>query len=256
MITSEKLTYIADNMPKVYEAGKTEGIVDGIKSEYDKFWDAYQENGTRRNYDYGFSYYGWYNENFKPKYNMIPTAMAYTFAYSNLSVNLVELLDSLGVKLDTSNSVRFQYAFAVNNMTHLPKISTVSNTYGNGLDKTFIRAKFLQSIEELELKSDGSQKFPNTFSECTSLTHIVITGTIGEDINFQDCPLSVDSMVSILSHLQNFNLTNLDKYGTQTVYFNDDCWSRLEAAQIETPIPEQYGTDWKSYLTDSIGWNY
>lgn len=243
MTTAEKIERAKADLDNAYEAGK--------KAEYDKFWDTYQENGTRRNYDYGFSYYGWHNENFKPKYNMIPTAMAYTFAYSNLSVNLVELLDSLGVKLDTSNSVRFQYAFAVNNMTHLPKISTVSNTYGNGLDKTFIRAKFLQSIEELELKPDGSQKFPNTFSECTSLKDIVITGTIGEDINFQDCPLSVESMISIITHLKNYVAEGKGNEFTRTVYFNDDCWARLEASGI---VPDAGDGTWLSYVNDVLGW--
>ena len=37
MSIAEKLTAIAENVPKVYEAGQ--------KSEYDRFWDAYQNNG-------------------------------------------------------------------------------------------------------------------------------------------------------------------------------------------------------------------
>ena len=39
MSIAEKLTTVAENVPKVYEAGK--------KAEYDAFWDKYQNNGKR-----------------------------------------------------------------------------------------------------------------------------------------------------------------------------------------------------------------
>lgn len=58
MSIADKLTTVAENIPKVYEAGQ--------QSEYDSFWDSLQDNGTRTAYWGGFA--GWRNTAFKPKY--------------------------------------------------------------------------------------------------------------------------------------------------------------------------------------------
>ena len=60
MSIAEKLTTIAENQQNVFDAGK--------KSEYDAFWDAYQQNGNRRNYAFAFSGQAWGCNAFKPKY--------------------------------------------------------------------------------------------------------------------------------------------------------------------------------------------
>lgn len=67
MNVAEKLQTIAENAPKVFEAGK--------KSQYDEFWDDFQMNGNRR--DYNWAFYsrwrlgGWSNKTFQPKYPII-----------------------------------------------------------------------------------------------------------------------------------------------------------------------------------------
>lgn len=61
MSIADKLTTVAENVPKVYEAGK--------KAEYDRFWDTYQQNGERTAYTYAF--YGWYDDVYNPKYPLI-----------------------------------------------------------------------------------------------------------------------------------------------------------------------------------------
>ena len=58
MSIAEKLVTIAENAPKVYEAGE--------KAQYDRFWDIYQENGGKQFYSYAFYY--WANEVYNPKY--------------------------------------------------------------------------------------------------------------------------------------------------------------------------------------------
>ena len=59
MTIAEKLQTIAENEQKVYEAG--------VKSEYDRFWDIMQANGTRTNYARAFYGEGWRTETFLPK---------------------------------------------------------------------------------------------------------------------------------------------------------------------------------------------
>ena len=62
MSIAEKLQTVAENQQRVYDSGQ--------QAEYDRFWDAFQKNGTRGNYWYGFSGYGWAAEALKPKYKI------------------------------------------------------------------------------------------------------------------------------------------------------------------------------------------
>ena len=64
MSIAEKLAKIAENEQAVFEAG--------VKSEYDRFWDVYQENGNMTYYAYAFAGVGWTQSVFKPKYNIEP----------------------------------------------------------------------------------------------------------------------------------------------------------------------------------------
>lgn len=54
------LAIIEHNTSEVYEAGK--------KSQYDEFWDNFQDYGKRTSYISGFAGFGWTKETFKPKY--------------------------------------------------------------------------------------------------------------------------------------------------------------------------------------------
>ena len=47
-----------------FEAGKAEGA----KSEYDRFWDGYQENGNKISYRFAFYGSSWNDTTFHPKY--------------------------------------------------------------------------------------------------------------------------------------------------------------------------------------------
>ena len=60
MSIADKLTQIAENEQAVFDAGK--------KSEYDTFWDSYQENGNKVAYRLAFFGSGWNDTTFHPKY--------------------------------------------------------------------------------------------------------------------------------------------------------------------------------------------
>ena len=66
MSIAEKLQTIAENESKVFEAGK--------KAEYDRFWDAYQQNGNRTHYVSAFTFLGWTDVTYQPKYPIISDA--------------------------------------------------------------------------------------------------------------------------------------------------------------------------------------
>ena len=64
MSIAEKLSAVAQNVPKVFEAGKKAGK----KAQYDEFWDSFPANldGT-----YLFSGDMWNDVTFKPKRNIV-----------------------------------------------------------------------------------------------------------------------------------------------------------------------------------------
>ena len=86
MSIAEKLTTIAENEQKVFEAGYNEGkqegygegqldgyndgydtgVIDGRQAEYDAFWDIYQVNGARTDHQNAFGNFYWNKDTFKP----------------------------------------------------------------------------------------------------------------------------------------------------------------------------------------------
>lgn len=142
MSIAEKLTTIAENEPKVYwagyidgdaegyqygyqdgseqglqigyTAGKEDGYAAGQQAEYDRFWDAFQQNGNRTSYGYAFCGASWTKETFNPKYKITPKGtgrvcmglfkyFAWQCATDELPTLTFDMLDLSG--LTTSNDV-------------------------------------------------------------------------------------------------------------------------------------------------------
>ena len=201
MSIAEKLQTIAENEQRVYDAGHSDGYEKGKSegSNYDEFWDVYQENGNRGSYECAFYGQGWNDITFKPKYNIYPTSMNQTFRLSKIT-DLVALLESQNVTMDTSRCDNFSYAFGVYpSVTHIGVIDTRAAT---SLPYTFSNATALHTIDELIFKGDGSQNFNNTFGGCTSLKNIKITGCIGQNFDIKSSYLiTKESIVSVINAL-------------------------------------------------------
>ena len=196
MSIAEKLTTVAKNQQKIYDAGK--------KSEWDTFWDSYQQNGNRQDYAYAFRHRGWTDANFRPKYDIVTDACSQMFGSSGIK-DLAGCLKAAGVRLDTSLCAGFSYTFFSSLIEAIPVIDA---TGASKLEYTFYQAGKLRSIEKLILKTDGSQTFTTTFGSCSSLEHIAIQGCIGNNISFShSSKLTHDSLISILNALKDFSGT-------------------------------------------------
>lgn len=200
MSIADKLTKIAENEPKVFEAGKAEGK----QAEYDAFWDAHQEGGIAQSYDCKFA--SWKHNNFYPKHNIIPTSAYMMFRTYDASAvgqsgdaDIVKRLEECGVEMDTSQCTNFQYMCTNSYITHLGKIDTRSAIL---LFQPFSSGR-LHTIDELILKDDGSQTFNAPFHGASALVNITIEGKIGQngfDLS-KSTKLSKASIVSIIGHL-------------------------------------------------------
>ena len=241
MSIADKLTQIAENGQKIYDAGK--------KAEYDAFWDGYQLEGKRIDYQYAFGSVGWNDETFKPKYDIIlgvGVTGSYTFWCCGVS-NLKEALDKRGVKLDTSKC-KYMHSFLRSaRCVEVPTIDLSECSNSTGTASCF-SSTYLITIEKIVF-SKTTNISPTMFQNATSLQNVVCEGVIAKSINFgASLLLTAESMKSIITHLKNYAGTG-DEY-SQKLTVPSDAWERLET---DSTAPD--GGTWKDYVKYTLCWN-
>lgn len=195
MTTAEKLTTIAENMPKVYEAGKN--------AAYDAFWDAYQQNGERVNYHTGFAGKGWNEHAFKPKYDIKPTT-AYMMFYqipTNANIDLVKTAEEQGIVFDFSNCTNFTY-FAYS--PGVVRLGTIDTRSAKSFQQFLASNSTLHTIEKLILKEDGSQTIGNAtwfLPSNSTFKNITIEGKLGASVRCVCANMTKASLTSFLTAL-------------------------------------------------------
>lgn len=191
MSIAEKLTTVAENQEKVYEAGQ--------KSAYDRFWDAYQQNGNRKNYAAAFGGEGWTNEWFQPKYDIICEGTCSQMFYgSYITGDLAEHLNSRGITLDLSKMTSAHSLFnAAVYITRLPEINITLCV--SACSSLFANCRGLVTIDKLVVKD--SNAFNGTFQNCTALKDLTIEGTVASAMDLHWSPLSGTSIQSVMNAL-------------------------------------------------------
>ena len=209
MSIAEKLTTIAENQQRVYDAGFAageaeggggsydEGYEAGQIDEYDRFWDAYQQNGNKTDYDQAFAYNHWQNEILRPKHPL---------------------------KFEGSNGGR-QVFSGCRSLTEINVPIYAKNTR---MVYTFQNCDALKTIALLHL--EGVTDFSNCFSNCACLESVTIGGSIDKNIAFaQSNLLTTASAQSIINHLK-----DLTRQTAQTLTFHATVGAKLTDAQKTT----------------------
>lgn len=199
----EKGVEVADGTPiwkyppkidAVYEAGK--------KSEYDAFWDAYQDNGKRTDYSQAFSGNGWTGQSFNPKYDIKPTRAYFMFRECRAGIDLADLCKQKGITIDFSQCDLLQYVFYDSLPTHLGVLD-----FSGVTDARFLAGAFQYSrahtVDLLKL-SAATGTYSTTFSDWSALKNITIEGSINCDgANFSKSTkltkASITSIINVLS---------------------------------------------------------
>lgn len=241
-----------------YEKGKSEsgtigydeGYADGQKAEYDSFWDSYQQNGQRRNYNYAF--FGWTTDAFKPKYPIIATGDA-SYMFGGCLIGNQDAADfdfvERGIVLDTSGATSLTYMFR--NALGIKRIGALDCTSCKDLNRLFYSCR-VETIDEFKVNENTT--YTNTFDYTSRLNNITISGTIGKSINFSACPLSYESMKSIIHHLKYLNGTGEEGYHAQTITFSEACWALLAEHDEECEGWEYAGWGWRDLITNDYHW--
>ena len=245
MSIAEKLTKVADNVTKVFDAGKDAGK----DEEHRSFWEVIEELNNQKSPSFAYAFARIFDgRNFKPTVMIKPatcTSMFYVVTNATNPMDFVELAER-GVGVDFSQCTDVSTTFYQNNsIVRLPIVDlrSASSAYGfaNG-------ARNLWYIEKMILKDGGTQTFVNTFTNANSLSHIRFEGTIGRDISFASCPLDAESAIDAINHLANYAGTSNEYAYTFTL--SDGTWEVLEAHSV---APN--GGAWRDYVTYSLGWN-
>lgn len=245
MSIADKLTTIAENEQKVYDAG--------AKSEYDKFWDKVQNYGNPRSYYYLFGGSAWTPDTFKPKYSF--NANNYQYVFYNFG-NPNTPIDLIAIEKERNITMRFKgahiYTFSNANVTTVP---TVDVSEGDGtpyLHYTFYNNRTVHTIEKIILYSDLDNhrftEFLNTFTGASALKNIKFENLIGKTINFGQSPLSVESAKNVIEHLVDYSGTQYNM--TYKLTLNPTVWTDLNNAEAPPS-----GDTWQHYVND-LGWNY
>lgn len=258
---AEKLTTIAENTPKVYKAGESKGYADGYskgvtdgektghdvgfaegkENEWHRFWHSYQQYGDRNISPQGlFSGNGFRDSIFKPLYD-IPIGRG-TFEASTIQ-NLKQCLLDAGVSCFIKEPLNHTFNWSW--VAHVPDLSGTELT--EELNNTFSWCNKLHTIDGI--KTTDTVKFTQTFVSSPNLANVRFSGTIGQNIDFSDNPLTPASMKSVISCLKDY--ANTENDGKYTVSFSDACWTALAQTGEWPPIP----VSWKEYVMVYLGWN-
>ena len=197
-----QIQYLDENIPNVYNKGVADGVADGRQAEYDEFWDAFQQNGNRTDYHFGFSGKGWRDETFKPKYDIVVRGGDSMFAWFNYMMSTTPAFDmkgyleERGLKLDFSQNTASAYRpFFYANISRLGVLN---------VSKTLSLAAFFQNAEISSVDSfitSEEQDMTTTFDGCTNLKDISFDGIVGQKLNMKSCPLSKASIASVVNAL-------------------------------------------------------
>ena len=161
---TQKLTLdaMAQAIPQIYGAGK--------QAEYDAFWDAFQKDpnypdGNRGHYSYAFSYGGWTDTNYNPKY---PIEYSSANGISNMFTWNKKVTDTkVPIKLYGNGG----NAFANSSIKRIPKLIFSGAT---NVSNMFLGCTTLEELHcEGELAINGLD-----LSACTKLNRESIESVI------------------------------------------------------------------------------
>jgi hypothetical protein len=194
MSIAKKFKIIAENEQKVYDAGK--------RAEYDAFWDAFQENGSKTKYTAAFAGTGWNAECLKPKYKVVPEAGVYgtlrMFAFCNVFGDPIDFRE-IKDKFDFSNIDSAGGMFSDAKINHI----TIDLSNAGKLDDTFSSPYRYSGCNYLHITLSDKNTFSNTFAYNSALTDIEIDGVIAANgFNVQwSWKMTKASIISIINAL-------------------------------------------------------
>lgn len=229
MTIAEKLVEAAENVPKVFEAGK--------QAEYDRFWDDFQHNGSLDNYYAAFAGRGWSKNTLHPKYKVVPVDETYAtqaahslFYHCNRGRNVfTEMIDfrTIAHLFDFSGVINATRMFAESLIDYI--VADLSNAIRT--DEAFVEYWGAHRTHITLTTSEKTIFHATTFDAAMKLTDLIFTdgSIIASSLNVGSSPLSKESIISIINALSE-NVTGQTltlKKSAKEAAFTSDEWNEL-----------------------------
>lgn len=203
-------------------AGYAAGHTAGQQTEYDRFWDAYQQSGNRTDYTFAFGGNGWTDGTFKPKYTIAPVGNAAVDSMFYKSA-ITTIPDDV---LDFSKVTYCYMTFRSSRLVKSPPLNLSNCTQGTNW--MFGNCGSLREIGTITVNE--ALTYQNFFYYCSALENVTFDGVIGKDISLQWSPLLSDASVqSIIDHLK-----DLTGATSQTLTFRANVGAKLTDEQKAT----------------------
>lgn len=235
-----------------FEEGLADGREEGIQTEYDRFWDGYQQSGGRSDYEYGFAGTGWSAAGLMPPKYPISSSTVKScigmFWQFNKSLNWQSEpydMTEVSKKLDLSASLNLRYAFDSAYCKNL----TVDVSGATNMDYAFSQLNGI-GVRSLWVKIGEVASLESTFVYNSSLRELTLLegSVIATNINLGwSTGLSIASLKSVIGALKNYSGT-IDA-GKYKVTFTEGLWTVLEA---DSTAPD--GNTWRDYVETTLGW--
>lgn len=171
------------------DGGYERGYAEGVQAEYDRFWDAFQQNGERTDYEQAFRL-GWTDNNFNPKYVLRPTKCSFMFG---LDCGITEIKEGV---LDLSQLTKLNNMFYNNSSTvTVPPFDMATITdVASGFYGCKINPIVLNNVRE-------DCKF-GIWHAIGHLKDLSITGTVGTTWSLYGCyQLTKQSIINVINAL-------------------------------------------------------
>jgi hypothetical protein len=237
------LNTVETNNQRIYDAGYDSGK----QSEYDAFWDLFQMNGERVNYNYAFAGTGFDVELMKPKYPIVPKQAQYMFCSNTRDYPGVKDYSKICKFLDLSQITNatsiFQNICGKNLTVDLSSCTSASNAFncnsGGNIDNVTLKVTD-------KLTSASSFFYYN--SDLTTLT-FTDDSVIAFAIYLARSPLlTLESLKSVIRALKDFSGT--EQAFTLKISLAGESKELLEADGATSPN----NNTWLEYIADK-GWN-
>ena len=192
MSIAEKLTFAAENVPKVYEAGKND-----FRDEFEKWFTA---NGARGTYIRAFNETDFNGYTFKTTIKPKSIGrMFYNYKGTELPKNIDCSLSACSGN-EESNGATSTFSWA----SFIKEICDYKIPAQHTYYSTFSDCTKLEKIAVV--RSNANTIYTLTFNQCKSLKDITFEGEIGQNISFQWSPLLThESLMSIINALVDYS---------------------------------------------------
>ncbi len=207
-----------------YNSGYTEGFEEGKTTEQNAFWDTYQDNGNRRDYNRAFAGSFWTDETYDPKYPIVAEDFTEMFMDN-------DKITSTKVTIDLTNA----------------KINSNINK------RCFANCSSLKTIPKLIVGEQTWLQY--AFDYCTSLEHIGIEGALHITIDLQTCEnLDKETIMQIAFIANDFIENPTRPTFAETVILTDSGYEIVDNELVDERFPEKYqGMTIVEVLTEK-GW--